>query len=139
VFRPFKYDPGHLVFCDGIVLRTHKRGYHRQDKGTEVTRLISAQLILALTRIKTGGTLVMLLHKLDTWQTANLLYTFSKFSNIKLFKPCNHHKTRSSFYMIAKNVDEKSEHAKSALKSWRENWYKATFGGEEGTGERMEE
>ena len=41
--------------------------------------------------------------------------------------------------MIAKNVDKDSEHAKSALQSWRENWYKATFGGEERTGQPMEE
>lgn len=77
----------------------------------------------------------MLLHKLDSWHTAHTIHQFSKFSTVSLFKPDKSHKTRSSFYMIAQNVDTEAPAFKEALEQWREDWYRATCGGENGTGE----
>jgi 23S rRNA U2552 (ribose-2'-O)-methylase RlmE/FtsJ len=135
--RPFKFHAFDIVFCDGMVLRTQKRESHRES--TEVTRLACSQLILALQRIKAGGTLIMLLHKIDSFGAANILYAFSKFANVRAFKPHKKHATRSSFYMIATNVRPDSEPARAAVEEWKAAWWKATFGGEAGTGEMKDD
>ena len=132
--RPFLNQSFHLIFCDGQVLRTHLRGSHREQ--LEPLRLTISQLILALQRIRNGGTLIMLLHKADTWRNFLLLYKFSLFSDVELFKPARKHADRSSFYLVAKNVRPASLMAQVALKGWRAVWWRATFGGEDGTGQR---
>ncbi|TVY22745.1 hypothetical protein LHYA1_G008593 [Lachnellula hyalina] len=131
--RPFKFHSFDLVFCDGMVLRTQQREDYRE--GNEVIRLSTSQLILAMQRIKAGGTLVMLLHKIDSFPAANILYKFSKFAKLEAFKPQKKHGTRSSFYMIAKDVQPSHEAAKAVVAEWKEAWWKATFGGEAGIGE----
>jgi hypothetical protein len=130
--RPFKFHAFDLVFCDGMVLRTQQREDYRE--GNEAIRLASSQLILAMQRIKAGGTLIMLLHKIDSFPAANVLYTFSKFAKVEAFKPQKKHATRSSFYMVAKDVQPEHDAAKAAVEGWKEAWWKATFGGEAGTG-----
>ena len=130
--RPFLNQSYHLIFCDGQVLRTHPRGPHREQ--LEPLRLTVSQLILALQRIKAGGTLIMLLHKADTWRNFLLLYKFSLFSDVELFKPARKHADRSSFYIVAKNVQPASLMAQVAVKGWRADWWRATFGGEDSTG-----
>ena len=117
-----------LVFCDGQVLRTHapnRETYRDQTK--EATRLICSQLILALTRIKSGGTLAMLLHKAESFRTMALLRDFDKFANIELFKPVVGHARRSSFYLIAKMVQPDHPDAIAAKARWMEVWKAATF------------
>jgi hypothetical protein len=79
---PFKHYPIYLIFCDGVVLQTHKRPEHRQEIRIEVTKLVTSQLILAKKRIREGGTIITLLHKLNSYNTANILYTFSGFSSL---------------------------------------------------------
>ena len=131
--RPYIGQTFHLVFCDGQVLRTHQRAEYREQQ--EALRLAVSQLILALQRIHPGGTLVMLLHKIEAWDTTELLYRFSQFSSIQLFKPKKKHAIRSSFYLVAKNVQPASDTAKLAIESWKQAWWRATFGGPNGTGE----
>jgi 23S rRNA U2552 (ribose-2'-O)-methylase RlmE/FtsJ len=131
--RPFLEHRFNLVFCDGQVLRTHRRAEHRDH--FEALRLTTSQLILALQRIRTGGTLIMLLHKIEAWETTELLYRFQQFSKIQLFKPMKKHAIRSSFYLIAKDVQPDADAAKLAIDSWKQAWWHATFGGENGTGE----
>lgn len=123
--RPFKSITFDLVICDGQVLRTHPRQSYSER--LEASRLTLSQLIFALQRIKTGGTLVMLLHKLESWYTHELLYKFSKFSRIQLFKPQKKHAKRSSFYLIAKEVEPRNQSALLSLQSWKEAWSSATF------------
>ncbi|KAF8847315.1 hypothetical protein BDZ45DRAFT_607666 [Acephala macrosclerotiorum] len=130
--RPFLNQRFDLVFCDGQVLRTHKRPEYRER--TERDRLRISQLILALQRIRPGGTLIMLLHIIEALDTIELLYRFSQFSNIRVFKPLRKHAIRSTFYLIAKNVEPNSEAARLAVKAWKEAWWNATFGGAEGIG-----
>ncbi|CAG8973509.1 hypothetical protein HYALB_00002834 [Hymenoscyphus albidus] len=126
ITRPFSYYKFDLVFCDGMVLRTQERATYREK--SEVVRLIHSQLILAIQRIAPGGTLVMLLHKIDCFSSAFILYTLSTFAKVEVFKPLKKHNTRSSFYMIAKDVQPESEAAKAAVKKWKNRWWKATFG-----------
>ncbi|KAF2135091.1 uncharacterized protein K452DRAFT_239995, partial [Aplosporella prunicola CBS 121167] len=69
-----------LAICDGQVLRNHPRQSYREQ--VEASRLILSQLVFSLQRIKPRGTIVILLHKLDSWDNLELLYTFSKFAQI---------------------------------------------------------
>lgn len=131
--RPFLNESFHLAFCDGQVLRTHRRPEHRAP--FEVTRLRTSQLALAMQRILQGGTLIILLHKAHSWETMSLLYQISHFAEVQLFKPMKKHNTRGSFYLIAKNVQPEHEAAKAAVEGWKKQWWQTTFGGTEGTGD----
>jgi len=130
--RPFSKHKFYLIFCDGQVLRTHERGEHRQNH--EARRLTLSQLILALQRIRASGTLIMLLHKIEAWDTVELLYMISQFSSIQVFKPKKKHAIRSSFYLIARNVQPTTAAAKLTVETWKSDWRQATFGGDDGTG-----
>lgn len=131
--RPYCEDKFHLIFCDGQVLRTHQRAEYRERH--EARRLTVSQLILGLQRIRPGGTRIVLLHKVESWVTVELMYHFTRFSSIQLFKPKQKHALRWSFYLIAKNVQPDADAAKAAVESWKRSWWNATFGGEHGTGE----
>ncbi len=124
--RPFQGQEFDLIFCDGQVLRTHER--HSYRKTCEASRLISSQLVLALQRIRDGGTLIILLHKADSWKSILLMHTFASFADIQLFKPCTAHRTRSSFYLVAQKVRPGCIAALDAIAAWKEQWTTATFG-----------
>lgn len=130
--RPIMNQKFDLVICDGQVLRDHKLADYR--KYNEATRLTLSQLILALQRIREGGTLVMLLHKIESMPTMQLLHLFSRFSKLQVFKPARKHGIKSTFYLIAKNVQPDSENARLAVITWKKAWHHATFAGEEGVG-----
>ena len=124
--RPFCDERFDFVFCDGQVLRKHLRAEYRESR--EATRLLTSQLVLALRRIKVNGKIVVLLHKVDAWETVALLHALSKFSSLQLFKPVKKHATRSSFYAVAEHVQPEHEDALRAVASWKEEWRVATFG-----------
>lgn len=132
--RPFVDQSFQLVFCGGAVLRTHERSEHRSD--FERRRLTTSQLILAMQRIIPGGTMVVLLRRPDAWEIVHLLHQFNSFADIRLFKPFRKHAVRSTFYLVAKNIQSEAESAKAALVEWKECWSRATFGGDEGLGEK---
>lgn len=135
--RPYHGQEFDIVICDGQVLRTHPRAEWRES--CEATRLTVSQLILGLQRIKTGGTFIILLHKIEAWNTCTLLKAFDAFSSVVLFKPKKSHATRSSFYLVAKNVQPESGPAKEAVKEWKETWYKTTFEGDSSQQDPSEE
>lgn len=118
-----------LVLCDGQVLRTHVRPAHREKR--EARRLTVAQLAIGLRHVKVGGSMVVLLHRVEACDTVSLLHRFNKFSSIRLFKPARHHAKRSSFYMIATNVQSQHREAVLSVESWKREWRAATFGTEE--------
>jgi 23S rRNA U2552 (ribose-2'-O)-methylase RlmE/FtsJ len=124
--RPFHGQRFDLVFCDGQVLRKHVREEYREKR--EAWRLLTSQLVLALQRVKNGGRIVVLLHKVDAWETVVLLHMLSKFSSLRLFKPVKKHATRSSFYAVADNVEPRSKGALQAVVRWKKSWHTATFG-----------
>jgi 23S rRNA U2552 (ribose-2'-O)-methylase RlmE/FtsJ len=124
--RPFHGETFDLVFCDGQVLRTHSRLEYRENR--EAWRLLTSQLVLALQRIKKDGKIIVLLHKLDAWDTVLLLYIFSKFSSLRTFKPRKKHAIRSSFYIVAEHIQPDSPHFQAAVADWKEGWHIATFG-----------
>lgn len=136
LYRPFLGKSFDVVICDGQVLRIHQ---HQRDRAREVPRLLVSQLILGMQRIKPGGTFVILLHKVDAWGNIILLKTFETFSKIKLHKAETSHATRSSFYLVARDVQPDKPEAVDAVKKWKADWWKTTFEGEHGTGVNLEE
>ncbi|KAF6217509.1 hypothetical protein HO133_006847 [Letharia lupina] len=125
--RPWATKSFDLVFCDGQVLRTHAPHIESYRERREAGRLSCSQLILAMQRIKPGGTFIMLLHKVEIWRTMKLLSVFDAISQIELFKPVTSHKTRGSFYLIAKNVQPHHPEALAAINEWKAAWKNATF------------
>lgn len=119
----------HLIFCDGQVLRTHARAAYREQ--WEARRLTATQLAIGLEHVSPGGTMVVLLHKLEARDTVDVLYTFSQFSTVKLFKPQRAHAKRSSFYMVATDIQSDSPHVKEAIQAWRHMWRIMTFASDE--------
>ncbi|RYO90572.1 hypothetical protein DL766_007440 [Monosporascus sp. MC13-8B] len=118
-----------LVLCDGQVLRTHPRAPYREIR--EARRLTSTQLALGLEHLRPGGTMVVLLHKLEAWDTLCLLYRFKRFATVRTFKPRIGHAKRSSFYMVAADVRSRGPEALAAIAQWKALWRVATFGSEE--------
>ena len=124
--RPFYGEAFDLIFCDGQVLRTHCRAEYRERR--EAWRLLTSQLVLALQRVKQNGKILVLLHKLEAWDTVLLLYTLRKFSSLQLFKPRRKHAIRSSFYVVAEQIQTQSPWFQASVTTWKEDWYIATFG-----------
>lgn len=75
--------------------------------------------------------MILLLSKIDSWNTVCFLYQFSKFASIHLYKPEKAHADRSSFYMIATAVRSQDPEAIAAIRRWKSIWLAATFGTEE--------
>lgn len=131
-FLPRQLEPHHLfdlIICDGQVLRTQNRQAYRESR--EATRLSTTQLVIGLEHLRTGGTMIVLLHRLDAYETAKLIYTFHKFSKVRLFKPQMGHVKRSSFYMVASCVQSQDSTAKDAIEQWKQKWKIVTFKAEE--------
>ncbi|QVM09623.1 hypothetical protein D8B26_004278 [Coccidioides posadasii str. Silveira] len=139
-FLPRQLDPREvfdLVICDGQVLRTHDRAAYREAR--EARRLTLTQLALGVEHVRHGGTIVALLHKIEAWDTVSLLYTFSKFSSVQVFKPQKFHAKRSSFYMVATNIQSQHDEAILAIRKWKTLWRLATFGTDEQYGNAVDE
>jgi 23S rRNA U2552 (ribose-2'-O)-methylase RlmE/FtsJ len=115
-----------LVICDGQALRTQNVPEYRQL--SEQSRLFNSQLVIALQKVRVGGTIIALLHKSHKWRTFALLQLFGKFSDIQVFKPERFHAEKSSFYLVAKNVRSQSREAAEAIDSFRRSWMRGTFG-----------
>jgi 23S rRNA U2552 (ribose-2'-O)-methylase RlmE/FtsJ len=118
-----------LVVCDGATLRNHIRYPNKKD--CEARRLTTTQLALGLEHVELGGTMVILLHEVEAWDTVTILNRFNKFSNIKLYKPKPGLETRSSFYLIATNIQSQHPEALAAIEQWKAIWRTLTFEPEE--------
>lgn len=118
-----KFD---LVVCDGHVLRTHKRSSWREAR--EARRLTLTQLSLGLEHLRPGGTMVILLHKLESWVSLQLLQQLHQFSKVQLFKSSKYHATRSSFYAVATEVQSGLPLAVQMVARWKQQWRVSTFG-----------
>jgi len=124
-----------MVFCDGQVLRHHARAEYRENR--EARRLTVTQLALGLEHVKPGGTMIILLHKLEAVDTVELLRQFNHFSSITLFKPARCHAKRSSFYMVASNIQTEHPKVTMAIHNWKCMWTVATFSSDEDYGRQV--
>lgn len=118
-----------LVLCDGNIRRTHERAEYRFHR--EGRRLLLTQLALGLEHLRHGGTMIVLLHKVERLNTIRLIRDFKKFATVVLFKPRSGHAKRSSFYMIASAVRSADEEAVRAVREWKREWKVATLGTDE--------
>lgn len=126
--RPWFGKRFDLVFCDGQALRTHKPHIaDYQQKEVEAARLTVSQLILAMQRIESGGTLIMLLHNCATYKTIKILRVFDDIAQLQVFKPTSCHTRRGSFYLIAKNVQPGHPEAVAAVDEWKKAWKQLSF------------
>ncbi|KAJ5928261.1 hypothetical protein N7466_007217 [Penicillium verhagenii] len=108
-----------LIFCDGHVLPAPDS---EEESGYIARRLFDAQIAMALQKIKPAGTFVMLLHQAWTQRNLRLLEAFNQFSQLNLFKPSTCHAKRSSFYLVAKNVEPQHKRARRLLREARASW-----------------
>lgn len=132
MFLPRQMEPGQmfdLILCDGQVLRTHARAPYREPR--EARRLTCTQLAIGLEHMRPGGTMIVLLHKAEAWDTVCLLRRFRQFSRVRLFKPRAGHSKRSSFYLVATDVQSRKPRALEALARWKMVWRVATFGSDD--------
>ncbi|EEY23100.1 conserved hypothetical protein [Verticillium alfalfae VaMs.102] len=97
----------------------------------EARRLATVQLALGLEHLRSGGTMIVLLHKAEAWDTLCLVRLFTRFASIKLFKPTSGHAKRSSFYMVASRVQSQKPEALAAISNWKKTWNTATFAPDE--------
>ena len=114
-----------LIFCDGQVLRTHEIADYRRQ--VETTRLRISQLILAMQRIESGGTLIMSLHHSAAYEAIKILHLFDNIADLQLFKSTSSHMKKASFYLIAKNVQSDRGEAVAAVNEWKRLWKELTF------------
>ncbi|TDZ48413.1 hypothetical protein CTRI78_v008203 [Colletotrichum trifolii] len=127
-FLPRQFGPDDvfdLALCDGQVLRTHPRADYRER--CESHRLTATQLVLSVEHLRPGGTMVMLLHKIEGWTTLLRIRALSTFADVTTFKPTKSHSKRSSFYVVAKNVRSQSPEALKAVEEWKTVWKVGTF------------
>lgn len=135
-WRPFAVETFDHVLCDGQVLRTQTPHVKEHRERGRATRPTCTQLILGMQRIKPGGTFILLLHKPKLWNIVKLLSLFDKISKVQLLKSPVAHKTRSSFYLIAKNVQSQHPEALRAIAYWKSTWKSLTFPPPEGGGRK---
>ncbi|KAF8471770.1 hypothetical protein BDZ91DRAFT_716495 [Kalaharituber pfeilii] len=124
-----------FIICDGQNLRHHE---HANIRPWEPARLLACQLILGLSFIKPGGSMLVLLHNLESWNAFVTVYKFSKFACVKFHKPKRVHAIRSSFYLVATKVQPLFEACTSWVEELKRSWYAMTFGGEAGLGSLVE-
>jgi 23S rRNA U2552 (ribose-2'-O)-methylase RlmE/FtsJ len=118
---------------------------HRFDTGDETivswepVRMIFSQLSIAFEYLTVGGIVVIRLGNPTHDQTAAIMYILSRlFESIKVHKPISSHDHRKSFYTVAsgfqKDTFENSNFLQSVLETFRDCWWKTTFGGQDGKG-----
>ena len=124
--RLFSNESYDVVICGGQVVRNQDRPASRNK--LEARRLTLSQLVIAMEHIKTDGTLIAVMHKLEALSCVELLHIFSRIANeVVLFKPRKHHGNRSSFYMVALGVQPHCPAATEAVRNWKKEWEVATF------------
>ncbi|KAI8974609.1 hypothetical protein BD414DRAFT_424300 [Trametes punicea] len=131
-----------LVMLDGSALRTYHAPSSIELNGSAPATtcrvsygftLLLAQLIIALSSIKPGGTIVMRLARIESYPAAHLVYLLDALSNtLVVHKPRRMHAPRASFYVVAKGVADTEERA--AFMAWslqglKELWHELRCGG----------
>jgi hypothetical protein len=92
-----------LVLLDGHPLRTAASSEERVHKIGD--RLLISQLIIGLTAVTQGGTVVIKLSRPNRLITAQLMWLFDQLAmDVRTWKPVCIHATRDTFYLIARGM-----------------------------------
>jgi hypothetical protein len=78
-------------------------------------------------RLKPGGSIVLLLHRIESWDTVCILHAFNEFSDIQLYKHPKAHAIKSSFYLVARRVNLEHHTARESMDYWESLWRYLTF------------
>ncbi|KAF3391307.1 hypothetical protein F1880_007682 [Penicillium rolfsii] len=124
-YQPFFGNLYDIVICGGAVGKSHHLEPYR--KNCESSRLTVSQLVFAMNRLKIGGSVLLLLQHAESWDTVCILNAFNQFSDIQLYKHPKIHAIKSSFYLIAKNVNLEHPVARTSISYWKELWKYLTF------------
>ncbi|KAI9063801.1 hypothetical protein FKP32DRAFT_1592034 [Trametes sanguinea] len=97
-----------LVVMDGQPLRTYRPANMPDTPNTASPccfALLLTQLIIALSSVRPGGTIVAKMFHPECYPAAHLIYLLDAISDtLIVHKPSGMHATRASFYVIAKGV-----------------------------------
>lgn len=105
-----------LVFCDATgatTRRAHTGAEHRESH--KRLRLATSQLVFALQRLRNQGSLALVMHKPESFDTAEVIRTFTKCSSVRLFKSKTKHAITSSFCMVAMEPRKPAAHVDRTL------------------------
>jgi hypothetical protein len=118
--RPFQNETFNLVFCAATSATTQRAHVSpKHHKSRKRLRLATSQLVFALQRLRNQGSLVLVMHKPESFNTAEVIRTFTKCSSVRLFKSKTKHAITSSFFIVAMEVDTQSEEMQSAVVKWK--------------------
>lgn len=89
-----------LIVLDGHHLRTNTEVEH-----CEIDHLLISQLLIALQSVRIGGTIVIKLSRFSVIRTVKIIHMLEFLSSkLSVVKPVTMHRTRGSFYAVAKGV-----------------------------------
>jgi hypothetical protein len=71
-------------------------------------------------------------YKLEAWDTLYLVYKSAKFSSVRLIMPEAGYAKRSSFHLVATEVQSHHSEAVVAIERWKAIWRSATFEKDQG-------
>lgn len=116
-----KFSKFDAVMADGAPFGTAVGFY--QHHLTDL--LVRSEIVMALDDIKPDRTLVLLLHRLDNLETANIFTDLqSCWKKVRLFKPTTSYRHSTSFYAIAEGLDPSEKAAvklrERSARQWRE-------------------
>lgn len=120
---PYQTQNYDLVICDGALALDK----YRDRVVVESERLLCSQLYLGLKRIRNGGSMIVLLHRINNVRTFRLINLLHECSSIQLFKPPKSHAIKSSFYLLASNVQSESQACLNAMAMFKHIWEHTTF------------
>lgn len=121
---PYQIDRYDLVICDGQ-LPPQSPDRVENDHYAPI-RLSYSQLFLGLKRVRTGGTMIILLHRSSRISTFRLIRMFHQFSRVNIFKPAKSHAIKSSFYLVARDIQAQSEACLEAMDLFKAIWERAS-------------
>lgn len=128
-FRPFFFTRFDLIFCSGQLQWDPELGdyYYWRHWSAEDVRLRSAQIVMALQRIRNGGTMVMLLKQMHTPPCIDLMRDMEKIAVLETWKSQNTWTMKSSFHLVAKEVNTAAPEMAELIEKHKRIWREATF------------
>ena len=121
---PYTIDRYDLVICDGQVPR-QTVSYDDGEQFAPIC-LTYSQLYLGLKRVKAGGTMIVLLHRSSRVSIFRLIRMFHHFSRVWIFKPYKSHTIKSSFYLVARDIQPESPACLEAMDLFQRIWERAS-------------
>lgn len=117
-----------IILCNHGVARRGDKANPRPDEEVEndLLRMHAAHIMFSLLHVKEGGTVILLLKKIEAWDTIQILYAFSQFSELSTFKSTDIYAAVAPFVLVAKRVRPGSRAARDLYKKQKWLWLSVT-------------